>query len=69
MSTLDRWYTEVAPRGTALDVLGLQTWSGARRTKVSLLLSPEMSERLVDGGVDRWVRGGHHAPAWIVLDL
>jgi exodeoxyribonuclease III len=37
------------------------------------LLSPEMSERLVDGGVDRWVRGeenaSDHAPAWIVLDL
>jgi exodeoxyribonuclease III len=37
------------------------------------LLSPEMSERLLDGGVDRWVRGevkaSDHAPAWIVLDL
>ena len=37
------------------------------------LLSPEMSERLVDGGVDRWVRGeinaSDHAPVWIVLDL
>lgn len=37
------------------------------------LLSPEMSKRLVDGGVDRWVRGelnaSDHAPAWIVLDL
>jgi exodeoxyribonuclease-3 len=37
------------------------------------LLSPKMSERLVDGGVDRWVRGeenaSDHAPAWIVLDL
>jgi len=37
------------------------------------LLSPEMSERLVDGGVDRWVRGevnaSDHAPAWIVLHL
>jgi exodeoxyribonuclease-3 len=37
------------------------------------LLSPEMSERLVDGGVDRWVRGeanaGDHAPVWTVLDL
>jgi len=38
-----------------------------------LLLSPEMSERLVNGGVDRWVRGeenaSDHAPAWIELDL
>jgi exodeoxyribonuclease-3 len=37
------------------------------------LLSPRMSERLVDGGVDRWVRGeenaSDHAPAWVVLDL
>jgi exodeoxyribonuclease-3 len=37
------------------------------------LLSPQMSERLVDAGVDRWVRGevnaSDHAPAWIVLDL
>ena len=38
-----------------------------------LLLSPIISGRLVDGGVDRWVRGeenaSDHAPAWIVLDL
>jgi exodeoxyribonuclease III len=38
-----------------------------------LLLSPEISERLVNGGVDRWVRGeenaSDHAPAWIALDL
>ena len=37
------------------------------------LLSPQLSERLVDGGVDRWVRGeenaSDHAPAWIELDL
>ncbi len=37
------------------------------------LLSPKMSERLVDGGVDRWVRGeenaSDHAPAWVTLDL
>src|SRR5579863_581411 len=37
------------------------------------LLSPNLSVRLVDGGVDRWVRGqenaSDHAPAWIVLDL
>jgi exodeoxyribonuclease-3 len=35
------------------------------------LLSPVLRERLVDGGVDRWVRGednaSDHAPAWIVL--
>ena len=38
-----------------------------------LLLSAELAERLVDGGVDRWVRGeenaSDHAPAWIMLDL
>jgi len=38
-----------------------------------LLLSPTMSERLVEAGVDRDVRGednaSDHAPAWIVLDL
>ncbi len=37
------------------------------------LLSPNLSDRLVDGGVDRWVRGqenaSDHAPTWIVLDL
>ena len=37
------------------------------------LLSPRMSERLVEGGVDRWVRAevnaSDHAPAWIVLEL
>jgi exodeoxyribonuclease-3 len=38
-----------------------------------VLLSPEMSERLISGGVDRWVRGeenaSDHAPAWVMLDL
>ncbi len=37
------------------------------------LLSPEMLERLIDGGVDRWVRGevnaSDHAPVWILLDF
>ena len=37
------------------------------------LLSPNLSGRLVDGGVDRWARGqqnaSDHAPTWIVLDL
>ena len=36
------------------------------------LLSPAVSDRLLHGGVDRWVRGeenaSDHAPAWIVLD-
>lgn len=38
-----------------------------------LLLSPTLSGRLQDGGVDRWVRGeinaSDHAPVWINLDL
>jgi exodeoxyribonuclease III len=38
-----------------------------------VLLSPEMSKRLFDGGVDRWVRGeenaSDHAPVWVTLDL
>jgi exodeoxyribonuclease-3 len=37
------------------------------------LLSPTVCARLVDGGVDREVRGeenaSDHAPAWIVLDV
>jgi exodeoxyribonuclease-3 len=37
-----------------------------------LLLSPPISDRLVGGGVDRWVRGeenaSDHAPAWIMLE-
>lgn len=37
-----------------------------------VLLSREMSERIVDGGVDRWVRGeenaSDHAPEWVTLD-
>ena len=37
------------------------------------LLSPKLSDRLVDGGVDRWARGqenaSDHAPTWIMLDL
>lgn len=37
-----------------------------------ILLSPPLSGRLRDAGVDRWVRGeenaSDHAPAWVVLD-
>jgi exodeoxyribonuclease-3 len=36
-----------------------------------LLLSPDLAERLIDAGVDRWARGqdqaSDHAPAWITL--
>lgn len=38
-----------------------------------LLLTPDLAERLVDAGVDRWPRGeedaSDHAPTWIALDL
>ena len=38
-----------------------------------ILLSSEMSERLINGDVDRWVRGeenaSDHAPAWVTLNL
>ena len=38
-----------------------------------VLLSRDITGRLVDGGVDRWVRGeenaSDHAPAWVQLDL
>jgi exodeoxyribonuclease-3 len=38
-----------------------------------LLLNKELAPRLVDAGVDRWVRGlekaSDHAPTWITLDL
>jgi len=37
------------------------------------LLSPQLTALLVDGGVDRWMRGeqnaSDHAPAWITLNL
>jgi exodeoxyribonuclease-3 len=37
------------------------------------LLSPTIAGQLVEGGVDRWVRGevnaSDHAPVWIALDL
>jgi len=37
------------------------------------LLSPSLSKKLNDGGVDKWVRGepnaSDHAPAWISLDV
>ncbi len=37
------------------------------------LLSPSLSKKLNDGGIDKWVRGepnaSDHAPAWISLDL
>ena len=51
-----------------------ERWAADKGMRLDhFLLSPALSERLVDGGVDRWVRGeenaSDHAPVWIVLDL
>jgi exodeoxyribonuclease III len=51
-----------------------QRWPADKGMRLDhFLLSPDLSKRLVDAGVDRWVRGeinaSDHAPAWIVLDL
>jgi len=38
-----------------------------------ILLAPAIADRLIEGGVDRWVRGeenaSDHAPAWVTLDI
>lgn len=51
-----------------------ERWSKDKGMRLDhFLLSPDMADRLMDGGVDRWVRGeenaSDHAPAWIMLDL
>jgi exodeoxyribonuclease-3 len=51
-----------------------ERWASDKGMRLDhFLLSPAVSDLLVDGGVDRWVRGeensSDHAPAWIVLDL
>jgi exodeoxyribonuclease III len=51
-----------------------QRWQKDKGMRLDhFLLSPNLSDRLVDGGVDRWARGqenaSDHAPAWITLDL
>jgi exodeoxyribonuclease III len=51
-----------------------QRWPADKGMRLDhFLLSPDLSKRLIDGGVDRWVRGeinaSDHAPAWIVLDV
>jgi exodeoxyribonuclease-3 len=52
----------------------LDRWQSDKGMRLDhVLLSPEMSERLINGGVDRWVRGeenaSDHAPAWVTIDL
>ena len=49
-----------------------QRWQKDKGMRLDhLLLSPSISDRLVNAGVDRWVRGeenaSDHAPAWIEL--
>ena len=51
-----------------------ERWAADKGMRLDhFLLSPVVAERLVDGGVDRRVRGeenaSDHAPAWIVLDV
>jgi exodeoxyribonuclease III len=51
-----------------------ERWSKDKGMRLDhFLLSPNISHWLVDGGVDRWVRGeenaSDHAPVWIRLDL
>ncbi len=51
-----------------------ERWSADKGMRLDhFLLSPDVSQRLVGGGVDRWVRGeanaSDHAPAWIELEL
>jgi exodeoxyribonuclease-3 len=51
-----------------------ERWAADKGMRLDhFLLSPAISDRLVDGGVDRWVRdednASDHAPAWIELDV
>jgi exodeoxyribonuclease-3 len=51
-----------------------QRWEKDKGMRLDhLLLSPPISNKLVGGGVDRWVRGEEnardHAPAWVLLDV
>ena len=51
-----------------------ERWSADKGMRLDhILLSPGIAGRLVEAGVDRWVRGeenaSDHAPAWAVLDL
>ncbi len=49
-----------------------ERWAADKGMRLDhFLLSPLLAERLIEGGVDRWVRGeenaSDHAPAWIIL--
>lgn len=50
-----------------------ERWSKDKGMRLDhFLLSPAIDDRLINGGVDRWVRGeenaSDHAPAWIEID-
>jgi exodeoxyribonuclease-3 len=50
-----------------------ERWAADKGMRLDhILLSPDVSARLVTGGVDRWVRGeengSDHAPAWVKLE-
>jgi exodeoxyribonuclease-3 len=52
----------------------LERWPADKGMRLDhFLLSPDLTSRLVAGGVDRWVRGeenaSDHAPAWIELKM
>lgn len=51
-----------------------ERWQGDKGMRLDhFLLSPQIASTLIDGGVDRWVRGednaSDHAPAWIALKI
>jgi len=51
-----------------------ERWPAGKGMRLDhVLLSPDVSKRLVDGGVDRWMRGeenaSDHAPAWVTFSL
>lgn len=51
-----------------------ERWSADKGMRLDhILISPSIAGRLVDAGVDRWVRGednaSDHAPAWAVLEM
>jgi exodeoxyribonuclease III len=51
-----------------------ERWSGDKGMRLDhILLSPNIANRLIDGGVDRWARGqensSDHAPAWATLEV
>jgi exodeoxyribonuclease-3 len=68
---LDRLYPE-SPLWTFWDYKR-DRWQADKGMRLDhILLSPQMSARLAEGGVDRWVRGeenaSDHAPAWVTLN-